>query len=195
MIGRTTGDIWCGEIYWYSQRYKDSTVTRPNTTDHILLADLRGVIAQYQPDSRTASTGTVTRVEPGALGPRRGPRATPRQRDEPIPQESDPEEARRRAFWDARRGFTLEGESARARRWVRQLASVDLSNLSAEELEVLGWEARVLIWMRHRRENRACPWRRACGKIGPYGDCLAPVSLELLREIQLAVRRLPAALA
>jgi hypothetical protein len=103
-------------------------------------------------------------------------------------------EPQRQAFWRAHAGFAREGHRStaeRVSRWIRQLVSLDLGSLEVEELKALGWDARVLIWMRHHRLGYQCPFHRACARIGPQGDCLSPVSLPLLSEIQRTLRRMP----
>ncbi|MFB3817542.1 MAG: hypothetical protein ACE147_07755 [Candidatus Methylomirabilales bacterium] len=154
------------------------------------LTDLRGVAA----DSYARLRGGV--VAPGDRpGPGRAEGPLPPARGAAPPAEAvGPDEAGRRAFWLAYEAFVRDGRLPTARHvsaWLRRLAALHLPELTVEARDALGWEARVLIWIRHQRQGRDCPWRRQCGRMGPRGDCLAPVSLPVLLEIQRAIRRLP----
>lgn len=154
------------------------------------LTDLRGVAAASYARLRG---GMVAPRDPPGPGRAQGP-LHPEGGAPPPAEAVGPEEAGRRAFWLAHEGFVRDGRLPTARyvsAWLRHLAALDLQELSVEARDALGWEARVLIWIRHQRQGRDCPWRRQCGRMGPRGDCLSPVSLPVLLEMQRAIRRLP----
>jgi hypothetical protein len=160
--------------------------------EHACLTDLQGVAADSS--ARLRSGGMVApggRSGPGRIGEPLPPARGAAPPAEPL----DPEEAGRRAFWRAYHAFVRDGRlptTGRVSAWLRRLAGLCLPDLSVEAQDALGWDARVLIWLRHQRQGRDCPWRRQCGRMGPRGDCLSPVSLPVLLEMQRAIRRLPA---
>jgi hypothetical protein len=153
--------------------------------ERAILADLR--LSQWQ------ETGTFPVVRVTVYDAPPAKRASRKRLREPAEPADPGEEAQRQAFWQAQATFVREGlrTAERVSRWIRQLAGLDLGTLSVEDLKAIGWEARVLIWMRHHRLGYQCPFLKTCARTGPRGDCLSPVSLPLLSEIQRTLRRLP----
>jgi hypothetical protein len=160
-------------------------VTDLSGAERAILTDLR--LSHWQ----ETDTFPVVRVTVYDAPPTKRPsKKRPRDQAEPTALGM---EAQRQAFWQAQGTFVRQGDrtAERVSRWIRQLAGMDLSTLEVEELKAIGWEARVLIWMRHHRLGYQCPFLKTCSRTGPHGDCLSPVSLPLLSEIQRTLRRLP----
>ncbi len=100
------------------------------------------------PGHRAARRGRLERSAPPEAAQDRPPEAV-------GAEAGGAEEAARRAFSHAQGLFVEGGRLPPPRRiggWLRELAATSLPDLPLEARERLGWEARVLIWIRHQRE-------------------------------------------